>query len=158
MKHYKPDEIETAKRKLFEICPSGSRVLASKGQKKHVQNLEDIVKRMNELDSAVDVIPGFVARDLGNLPPITFDSLDVSVLLTKIESLNDEVLLMRGAMKCQQTTSEALTNVCSETISRVHKLEGEMLGVRSPGCPDVSMKVTPSCQLLRRSLWCALLR
>ena len=55
----------------------------------NVQNLEDVVKRMNELDSGVDVsnvIPCFVARDLGNLPPITFDSLDVSVLLTKIES------------------------------------------------------------------------
>ena len=38
-------------------------------------------------------------------------------------------------MKCQQTTPEALTKVCSETISRVHKLEGEMLGVRSAGCP-----------------------
>ncbi|KAK2170819.1 hypothetical protein NP493_1137g00029 [Ridgeia piscesae] len=115
-------------------------------RKRKVQNLEDVVKRMNELDLAVDVIPCFVARDLGNLPPITFGSLDVSVLLTKIESLNDEVLLMRGAMKCQQTTPEALTKVCSETISRVHKLESEMLGVRSPGCPDVNMKVTASCQ------------
>ena len=121
-------------------------MLTRKGQKKNVQNLEDVVKRMNELDSTVDVILCFVARDLGNLPPITFDSLDVSMLLTKIESLNDEVLLMRGAMKCQQTTSEALTKVCSETISRVHKLEGEMLGVRSPGCADVNMKVTASYQ------------
>ena len=49
-------------------------------------------------------------------------------------------------MKCQQTRSVALTKVCSETISRVHKLEGEMLGVRYPGCPDVNMKVTASCQ------------
>ena len=47
--------------------------------------LEDVIKRTNELDSAVDVIPCFVARDLGNLPPIMFDSLNVSVLLMKIE-------------------------------------------------------------------------
>ena len=47
---------------------------------------EDVTKRINELDSAVDVITCFVACDLGNLPPITFDSIDVSVLLTKIES------------------------------------------------------------------------
>ena len=38
-------------------------------------------------------------------------------------------------MKCQQTMSEALTKVFSETISRGHKLEGEMLGVRSSGWP-----------------------
>ena len=44
---------------------------------------------------------------------------------------------MGGARKCQQTTTEALTKVCSEAISRVHKFEGEMLGVRSPGCPGV---------------------
>ena len=54
------------------------------------QNLEDVIKRINVLDSAVDVIPCFIARDFGNLPPIRFDSLDVSVLLTKIESLNDK--------------------------------------------------------------------
>ena len=85
VKHYKPDEIETAKRKLFEVCPSNTKMLTRKGPKKNVQNLEDVVKRMNELDSAVDVISRFVARDLGNLP-IMFDSLNVSVLLTKIES------------------------------------------------------------------------
>ena len=49
-------------------------------------------------------------------------------------------------MKCQQTTSEALKKVCSETISRVHKLEGEMLGMRSPGCPDVNVRVTAKCK------------
>ena len=35
-------------------------------------------------------------------------------------------------MKCQQTTSEALTKVFSETISRGHKLEGEILVCRLP--------------------------
>ena len=53
---------------------------------------------------------------------------------------------MRGAIRCQQTTSEALTKVCSEAISIMHKLEGEILGMRSPGCPDVNMKATASCQ------------
>ena len=32
-------------------------MLTRKGQKKNVQNLEDVVERMNELDSAVDVKP-----------------------------------------------------------------------------------------------------
>ena len=67
-----------------------------KGPKKNVQNLDDVVKRLNELDPESEVIPCFVARDLGNLPPITFNSIDVSVLLAKIESMHDEVQLMRG--------------------------------------------------------------
>ena len=36
------------------------------------------------------MIPCFVARDMGNLPPITFNSIDVSVLLAKIESMHEE--------------------------------------------------------------------
>ena len=86
VKQCKPDEIKTAKLKLFEVCPSDSRMLTRKGPKKFFQNLEDVVKRTNELDSAVDVIPCFIARNLGNLPLIMFDSLDASVLVTKIES------------------------------------------------------------------------
>ena len=61
------------------------------------------------------MIPCFVARDLGNLPPITFNSIDVSVLLAKIESMHDEVQLMRAGMTCQQTTAETLKKVCEET-------------------------------------------
>ena len=72
------------------------------------QNLDDVVKRLNELDPESEVIPCFVARDLGNLPPITFNSIDVSVLLAKIESMHDEVQLMRAGMTCQQTTAETL--------------------------------------------------
>ena len=95
-KHYRTDEIETAKKKLYEVCPTDTRVLNRKGPKKNVQNLDDVVKRLNELDPESEVIPCFVARDLGNLPPITFNSIDVSVLLAKIESMHDEVQLMRG--------------------------------------------------------------
>ena len=60
VKHCKPDEIEMAKWKLFEVCSSDSRMLTRKRAKKCFQNLEDIVKRMNELNSAVDVILCFV--------------------------------------------------------------------------------------------------
>ena len=73
-------------------------MLNRKGPKKNVQNLDDCVKRLNELDPESEVIPCFVARDLGNLPPITFNSIDVSVLLAKIESMHDEVQLLRADM------------------------------------------------------------
>ena len=73
---------------------------------KNAQNI-DVVKRISNLVSTVYAIMGF-----GNLPPVTFDLLDVSVLfLMKIDSIDDEVLLMRSAMKWQQTTSETLTKV-----------------------------------------------
>ena len=78
---------------------------------KNAQNI-DVVKRISNLVSTVFAIMGFVARNLGNLPPVTFDLLDVSVLfLMKIDSLDDKLLLMKSAMKWQQTTSETLTKV-----------------------------------------------
>ena len=67
-KHYRTDEIETAKKKLYEVCPTDTRVLNRKGPKKNFPNLDDVVKRLNELDPEREVIPFFVARDLGNLP------------------------------------------------------------------------------------------
>ena len=67
-KHYRTDESETAKKKLCEVCPTDTRVLNRKGPKKNVQNLDDVVKQLNELDPESEVIPCFVARDLGNLP------------------------------------------------------------------------------------------
>ena len=72
-----------------------------------------------------EVIPCFVARDLGNLPPITFNAIDVSVLLAKIESMHDEVQLMRAGMTCQQTTAETLKKVCEETVFRMDVLESK---------------------------------
>ena len=41
-----------------------------------------------------------------------FNSIDVSLLLMKTESLNDEVLLLRAGMTCQQTTAETLKCYC----------------------------------------------
>ena len=77
-----------------------------------------------------------MARNLGNLPAIIFNSIDVSVLLTKIESLNDEVLLLRAGMTCQQTTTETLKKVCEETMSRVDILEGKSFDVNNTDCHD----------------------
>ena len=67
-KHCKSEEIEVAKRKLYEVCPIDTKVLGRKGPKKNAQNLDDVVKRLNELDPDVDEIPCFMARNLGNLP------------------------------------------------------------------------------------------
>ena len=124
-KHYRTDEIETAKKKSYEVCPTDTRVLNRKGPKKNVQNLDDVVKRLNELDPESEVTPCFVARDLGNIPPITFNSIDVSVLLAKIESMHDEVQLMRAGVTCQQTTAETLKKVCEEMVFRMDVLESK---------------------------------
>ena len=121
---------------MYEVCPTDTRVLNKKGPKKKAHNFDDIVKRLNKLDLDVDEIPCFVVKNLGNLPPITFNSIDVSVLLMKIRRLNDEVLLLRAGMTSQQTTTETLKKVCEETMSRVDILEGKSFDVNKTDCQD----------------------
>ena len=41
-KHYRTEDIEIAKKKLYEVCPTDTRVLNRKGPKKNVQNLDDV--------------------------------------------------------------------------------------------------------------------
>ena len=49
----------------------------------------------------------------------------MSVLLAKIESMHDEVQLMRAGVTCQQTTAETLKKVCEETVLRMDVLESK---------------------------------
>ena len=56
-KHYRCQDIEIVKRKLFEVCPTEARYVQRKGHKKNTINLDDIVKRFHELDPDADVIP-----------------------------------------------------------------------------------------------------
>ena len=122
-KHYRCQDIETAKRKLFEVCPTEARYVQRKGHKKNTLNLDDIVKRFHELDPDADVIPLFVARDLTNLPPITFDSIDVTVLLTKLERLTDQVAMLQTDLEAQTTVTENIKGLYVNAVSRIHSLE-----------------------------------
>ena len=76
-------------KKKVDVRLINTRVLHRKGPWKNNQNLDDIVRRLNDLNPDVDIIPCFIAQNLGSLPPITFNSIDVSVasvLLTKMAS------------------------------------------------------------------------
>ena len=73
-------EIENSKKRLFELCAdeNSSRFRWRQGPKKSAVNIADMLRLMQEKGSDE---PVFVARDLSRLPPITFDSVDVSSLL-----------------------------------------------------------------------------
>ena len=56
-----------------------------KGVHKTRSNLEDVISMMHDLGTNV---PIFVAKDIHKLPPVSFDSIDVSCFLHKIEKLD----------------------------------------------------------------------
>ena len=55
------------------------------------------------------------------------------------ERLNDEVLLLRAGMTCQQTTTETLTTVCGETLQAKPKHKNHEMR----DCVSMTMELPP---------------
>ena len=119
---YTEGEIEAAKRRLFDICAddSTSRFRKRQGPKKSVQNVDDIVRLLQEKGTN---LPSFVALDLSRLPPITFDSIDVSTLLNNIRRTQLEVDQLKACVNTQREATDGLTAVISTVDQRLAEVE-----------------------------------
>ncbi|CAB3235347.1 unnamed protein product [Arctia plantaginis] len=73
-------DIKVAKSLLFESL--SKRPTTRKREGRTLRDLEDIISLFKETDP--EKIPIFVARKLEKLPPVSFDHIDVTVLLKKI--------------------------------------------------------------------------
>ena len=90
------------------------------GESPNEKNIRDIYQLLNEKGT---VLPKFVALDLSNLPPVTFDNIDVSVLLTKIERVKSKVDSFQVASESQIELSSALADSQGALTNRVASLE-----------------------------------
>ena len=84
---YNASEIECLKKLLFQLLSdpgTQTRNVKRKGEKKNRDNIDDIIRLLQEKGEDV---PQSAAVDLIRLPPITFDSVDVSVLLNSIKEM-----------------------------------------------------------------------
>ncbi|CAK1601379.1 unnamed protein product [Parnassius mnemosyne] len=84
---FSAEEIELAKSLLFESVSKRPKI--RKRQGKTLRNIEDIICLLKETDP--EQVPIFVARRLEKLPPVTFDHVDVTVLLKKIVLLEKTI-------------------------------------------------------------------
>ena len=121
--HYKSPEIVAAKRTLSEACKYVKRLKQRKGGKKDELNASDIIIEMSGLPLDAATRPRFVASDLANLPPITFNAIDVSVLLKKLVSLSDKVAMLHAGVESQSTTTQNLVDICHSSTARITDLE-----------------------------------
>ncbi len=60
-------------------------------------HIKDMIKLLHEKDTE---IPTFVCKavDLCKLPPISFDSVDVSNLLSQIQKIKDDVTMLTDTL------------------------------------------------------------
>ena len=102
---------------LFELCPNTKQCnVTFKGNHKDVNNIKSCLKVLNECGENV---PRFVSHYLDELPPVTFNNMDVSNLLCKMKRLHSEICTLRHTVKLQADIGEDLQTVTSIINRRV---------------------------------------
>ena len=74
--------------------------------------MEDIVGLLHRRSDALTVT--FAAVDFSNLPPVSFDSLDVCALLAKADSTKAEMDLMKQSVSTMSDAITAQASVCAD--------------------------------------------
>lgn len=92
---FSEEEIEAAKALICEA--TNSKRIVRKGEKKHVNNISDILKILSE--TSTEKLPIFVAKDLHRVPPVTFDHLDVSSILKTMAGMKTEILTLKHTLQ-----------------------------------------------------------
>lgn len=112
---YDPKDIRDAKAELFQTInrPDLCRLVKRQGLNAPVENLKDILKLI-QLCPEIPVC--YVAGDLSRLPPITFNDIDVSTLLAKMEGMQTEMRLLKETQQAQALlVSDLKEAACSAT-------------------------------------------
>ena len=99
---YQEREIREAKDQLWDVVISkisedrkDLRKKKSLKQDKKKSDMEDILKALLICDKEGTRQPLFYAINLGNLPPVTIDSVDVSAMSCQIIKLQEDMAQMR---------------------------------------------------------------
>ena len=114
--YYDKKSIWSAKNELFEAVnrPDLCRLVKRKGPNAPVEDLKDVLKLL-QMSPKVPV--RYVAGDLSRLPPITFNDIDVSTLLAKMEGMQAEVRLLKETQQAQALlVSDLKDAACSITV------------------------------------------
>lgn len=118
---YKDGQIEKSKKILFSLPAAAKtkrRLIKRVGDDKDSKNLEDIVNLLQELGTN---IPKFVAADLSKLPPITFNNIDVTVLLNRINQVEEETKALREVIGSQNQALRNLQVISASTVEQLAK-------------------------------------
>ena len=144
---YTCGEIEQSKKQLFEALKDENDVTQFKKRRsykssdsKQINNMGDIYQLLQEKGS--EHWPTYVASDLNKLPPITFDHIDVTALLTNLQNVKTDVDMLKQGLKLQCETSDSLKEINAKLQDRLIQLELIQLEPRSTDNSVVTTDVT----------------
>ena len=119
--NFSSERIESSKKTLFEVCPNTSiRCVSHKGAQKDINNVKMCLKVLNECG---EDIPRFVSHYLDDLPPVSFNHLDVSTLLGRMEQINGDICCLKRTLESQTNACESLQVVTATLDGRLSALE-----------------------------------
>ena len=121
-------DIARAKVLLFELCADQDdredrMIKRASGPKKKQLSLKDIVSLFTRKHDAITARVTFVAVDLGKLPPIGYNSLDVCTLLSQLQTTISELETVKVTVAAQAVT-------CTELRSSVAMQGGLCVNLR----------------------------
>lgn len=142
--HFGSEWIANSTKVLFELCPGSTRKLvAHTGAQKDLKNVKSCLKLLNEVG---DAVPRFVCHHLDELPPVTFNSLDVSCLLGRIEQLSVDITSMKQAVSLQTNNCNDLRIVTTDLTKRLGAVEQhsrETHGLQTKESEKIQRAATP---------------
>lgn len=140
---FSEENIETAKKLLFDSITKDHRNIRRKRSGKAQRDLYDVISIFKQVDP--EHIPIFVARELHKLPPVTFDHIDATRLLKDIVVLQNEVKNMKLTFVTEDEIKEVkkelknLKNLSQESVSNfdmyINKKRGGSSRIYN-FCPD----------------------
>ena len=120
LKCFDEDEVTAAKTILTDICnaaevPDMDRYKRRTASNRTRKNLEDIIGMMHDLGTKA---PVFVAKELHKLPPVGFDSIDVSHFLHRMEVMEENYRALKDSFAEYMNRKNGEIEKISNLISR----------------------------------------
>ena len=153
---YEETEIDSAKALLYDLCADRDdrqdrMIKRSSGPRKKALSMMDILSLFTRKHDSLTV--SFVAADLGKLPPIGFNNLDVCTLLAQIQATVAELDTVKAnvatqAVTCIQlqaavTKQGGLYATLNETVSSL--VEASNVVATEPHLPqDIATDLSPA--------------
>ena len=122
-------EIEASKNLLLSLLSDVSKNDAFKKRRnrgdkfdsKNMKNLRDILCLL--LEKGESPMPKIAALDLGKLPPIGFNNIDVSVLFNRIQNGNITIKLLKDTISTLSESNDDMCKMIRDLDQRMKKLE-----------------------------------
>ncbi|XP_035664532.1 uncharacterized protein LOC118408028 [Branchiostoma floridae] len=85
---YSDDEVEAAKKLVFDLCKPNERYKKSRGTNRSATTMADILRVLHSMDPPS--IPTFVSATL-HLPPVSFEHVDITAYLQQLQVMRQEM-------------------------------------------------------------------